>query len=163
MTLSNYQGIPCACHMIATVLRHLLQLDRLSCAPLTMDDDESNMIHVTAIRETVNAVKELVTDVRRSETSNMLSSTLKQSNDTRWNSLLTMLNSYEKVKDEVRCMLEERNQLHRIHSIDHLLIKTLTTFLEPFKQAMEYLEEETYPTIHKVFFMERKLLQCMAS
>ena len=56
LTLSNYQGIPCACHMIATVLQHLLQLDRLSCAPLTMDDDESNMIHVTAIRETVNAV-----------------------------------------------------------------------------------------------------------
>ena len=52
--------------------------------------------------------------------------------------------------------------IHRIHSIDHLLIKTLNTFQEPFKQTTEYLGGETYPTIHNVFIWKEKLLRCMA-
>ena len=161
LALSNYQRIPCACHIIATILRHLLQLDHLSCTTLAMDSDSTGMLHVTAIRRTVTAIKELTTYMRRSRSN--LTAALKQSNETRWNSLFIMLESYIKLKDEVECVLKERGQLQRLVAIDNSIVMTLIAFLQPFKEATEYVEGDAYPTIHRVIMWKEKLLRCMTA
>jgi len=91
--LNSYHRLPCSCHMIATVLRHTLQLNRLSSTILPMNESDDDMVHMRMLQSVINAAKSLVTYFKKSGLNNKLTKTLKQSNDTRWNSVLTMLQS----------------------------------------------------------------------
>lgn len=162
LALSNYQKIPCSCHMIATVLRHLLQVERLSCSVSPVNEEDEDMIFVSSIRDTISNVKDLITYMRRAELTGKLSSNLEQSNATRWNSNLTMLKSFQKVKDEVACILKLRDQEKRLEGIDLFVVSTLIAFLEPFQEATKYLEGDLYPTLHKVYMWKEKLLRRMS-
>ena len=61
LALNEFQRIPCACHMLATVLSHTLQLKSLSknCCPINENDPSLSI--VKDIKSTVAAVKSITT------------------------------------------------------------------------------------------------------
>ena len=149
--LSNYHREPCACHMIATVLRHTLQLDQLSSQILPMQNDDDLMEHLKVLKKNVVAAKSLATYFKKSGLNNKLSSSLKQSNDTRWNSVLTLVQSILKTYDEIEKILSDIGQERRLADIDITLLGNLEQFLQPFFDATKALEGDNFPTIHHVY------------
>ena len=155
--LACYHRQPCACHRISTVLKHTLQLDKLSKSVHPISENDLLVTHVEMLRKTVNASKALATYCKKSGLNNKLSCSIKQSNETRWNSLLVMLKSIKKVETEVKDLLEEVGEIKRLDEIDFALIDILINFLEPFQQATLALEGDLYPTSHHVFQWYTKL------
>ena len=93
--LSTFYRIPCACHKRATAVRNILPLDEQKEVSLLDNDDEPLKAAVISV---ITACKSLVSYMKQSGLNNKLASTLKQANDTRWNSLLVMLESITKAK-----------------------------------------------------------------
>ena len=84
--LFNFHRLPCVCHMLATVIRHTLQLSDLSKTILTMKEDDVQMEQLYKIRESVSAIKNVFAFLKRSGLSENILTGLKQFNETRWNS-----------------------------------------------------------------------------
>ena len=84
--LNNFKRLPCACHMLATVLGHTLQLKSMSKTCVPMEPDDPYLSIVDDIKSTVSGVKAITTYFKQSGLNGKLKSTLKQSNETRWNS-----------------------------------------------------------------------------
>ncbi|KAJ6642790.1 Transposable element Hobo transposase, partial [Pseudolycoriella hygida] len=103
--------------------------------------------------------KLLVSYFKQSSLQSQLPITLKAENDTRWNTTLRMLRSILTSWNEVKELLRERNQLHRLDTIDKSLLKVVVEFLQTFSDATVDMEASKYPTIHMVFLWRRKLLQ----
>jgi hypothetical protein len=100
----------------------------------------------------IDAVKRLVTYVKQSKFNHELSSSLKQENATRSNSLLRCLASVAKVYDELRPLLATRRHARLLDAIDQGLLKGLIQFFELFQEATLSLEAFKTPTIHLVAF-----------
>ena len=49
VALTGYHRLPCACHMVATVLNHTLQLNSMSKTVEKINDSRPDMIYVTEI------------------------------------------------------------------------------------------------------------------
>ena len=79
--LTSYHREPCACHMIATVLRHTLQLEHLSTQVLPMQSNDELMSFLKVFQKNDVAAKSLATYFEKSALNNWLSSLLKQLND----------------------------------------------------------------------------------
>ena len=157
LALSIYHRIPCSCHIIATVLRHTLQLQALSSTVLPMNESDDTMSFVRMLHRTIDAAKSLVAYFKKTGLNNKLSCSLKQCNATRWNSLLTLLQSLSKVYDEVKKVLHDANQENRLQNIDMIVVNALINFLMPFQDATLALESECHPTIHHVYQWNVKL------
>ena len=114
------------------------------------------------LRKTVNARKALATYCKKSGLNNKLSCSIKQSNETRWNSLLVMLKSIKKVENEVKNLLEEVGEMKRVDEIDFVFIDILIKFLEIFQEVTLALEGDVHPTIHHVFQWYTKLQRSVA-
>lgn len=76
--------------------------------------------------------------------------TLKSDSPTRWNSFFFVLESIQANFEKLREVLEERNQGHRLASIDGALLGQLVPFLKNFQIVSESLEAVRKPTLHKV-------------
>ena len=161
--LSHYKRLPCSCHMLATVLRHVLQLESLSKTVLPLNPNDKVMQHVKAIQSAVAEVKSLVAYFKRSGLNNKLPTSLKQANDTRWNSTLLMLESYLKNVDDIKQILIVENQEKRLEHVDSITIKCLVDFLQPFLLATKQLEGDSKPTINYVYLWFSKLKRSMKS
>ena len=77
--------------MLATVIRHALQLSDLSKTILPMKEDNVQMEQLNKIRETVTAIKNVIAILKRSGLSEKILTFLKQSNETHWNSTFILL------------------------------------------------------------------------
>ena len=123
-------------HMIATAVRNILPLDEPKEVSLLDDDDKLS----AAVGSVITACKSLVSYIKRSGLNNKLASTLKQANDTRWNSLLVMLESIKKAKDELKNLLEIIHKQEKFEKIDLNVVEVLVHFLKPFEEATRVLE-----------------------
>ena len=93
----------------------------------------------------------MATYFKKSGLNNKLSISLKQSNDTRWNSVLTLVQSILKTYDEIEKILSDIGQERRLADIDITLLGSLEQFLQPFFDATKALEGDNFPTIHHVY------------
>lgn len=88
----------------------------------------------------------------------MLSTSLKQQCDTRWNSIYDMLFSIELNFKEVESVLLERKEYSQyMDEIDYTLMKNLIDILSSFKKASEQLSADQEPTLHLVLPCVNKL------
>ena len=101
--------------MIATAVRNILPLDEQKEVSL-LDNDNDELLKA-AVSYVVTACKSLVSYMKRSGLNNKLAST-QQANDTRWNSLLVMLESIMKVKGELKNLLESIHKQEKFEKID---------------------------------------------
>ena len=122
LALNGFKRIPCTCHFLATVLVHTLPVKSLSksCFPLEVDDPSLPLVN--EIKSNISAVKSITTYFKQSGLNKKLKKSLKQSNETRWNTVLYMLKSYVENKDDVEMILNLRRQGHMLLDVDMLVI-----------------------------------------
>ena len=95
---------------------------------------------VTEIKSNISAVKSITTYFKQFGPNKKLKKNLKQSNETRWNTILYILKSYDENRDDVEMILNLKRQGHLLLDIDMLVISDLIKFLEPFEEATKALE-----------------------
>ena len=115
--LSDNTRVDCAAHLINTVLRN------------AFDEKKNCPIEITRL---VDTCKSLVQYVKRTSLQNLLSKSLIQSCDTRWNSAFMMLESVLERFDEVEQLLLKHApaEIRRITAVDVDLLKELVPFLK---------------------------------
>ena len=72
-----------------------------------------------------------------------------------------MLQSFFKNYDEIRTLLQRKDQEARLEEIDILTVNVLVRFLLPFFEGTKALEGYLTPTIHHVYQWYVKLKRCM--
>lgn len=105
----------------------------------------------------VYAIKDVVTYFKRSGLNSRLQQTLKQDVDTRWNSQLTMLESYQKSRIDVKKILVEKDRIDKIQAINDGAVDDLVSFLQLFKECTDFWSQEDQPTIHKALLWTKDL------
>ncbi|CAF2999603.1 unnamed protein product [Rotaria sp. Silwood2] len=108
---------------------------------------------------TVGSCQSLVTHFKKCELQNKLTTSLKKDVDTRWNSIVEMLNSVDKVYNEILAVLAERKEEHLVDDLDIHLVRDLIILLEPFKNGSEILSAEKESTLHLVLPFVKKFKQ----
>jgi hypothetical protein len=112
----------------------------------------------TQISLLVTAAAELVTHFKKCELNHLLSLTLKQKCETRWNSVCDMLYSIEVNFKEIEDILLERKEYgDYLDKIDRFLLKSISDVLSYFKKASEQLSMDEVPTLHLVLPWINKL------
>lgn len=145
---AGFRRLACACHCLATALRHALP---------DGPGDKGETEEMQLVKSNISAAKALVQYFKKSGLNAMLEKTLIQENDTRWNTLLMMLESVVTNEDAIREFLTTKGEEHRMDSIDFGLVNEVVRFLAPFKHATKALEGDKYPTIHRVYLYYHKL------
>ena len=163
VALTGYHRLPCACHMVATVLNHTLQLSSVSKTVEKINESSSDIMYVTEIREAVANVKNIVAYFKRTGLNNKLSVSLKQSNETRWNSTLLMLKTFNELRKNTESVLNESGQEQRLVDVNWTVIEILMKFLTPFQTITDILLADKLPTIHKVHQCYHKVMTSMAA
>jgi hypothetical protein len=148
----NYQRLPCACHCLSTALKH-----SLPGGP--GDQGDTDELH--SLQVAVDDVKALVRYVKKSGLNASLAKSVIQENDTRWNSMLMMLESVVGQEKELKAALEKHCESHRVENIDFTLLSAFTSFLQPLKEATKKLEGDRQPTIQHVVLQRERLLKHM--
>ena len=145
--------------MIATVLHHTLQLEHLSTQVLPIKSNDEFMSYLEVLQKKCCCSKKFgyIQYFKKSGLNNRLSSSLKQSNDTRWNSILILLQSVIKTYDGAKKILCDIGQERRLADIDLAFLDSIVKFFQPFHDATKALEGDDFPTIHHVYQWYMKL------
>jgi len=129
--LDGEAHLRCACHCLNLTVQQAIEI--VSSVKLIVDDCSS-----------------IVTHFKRTGLQSSLATTLKKDIDTRWNSIVEMLQSILLNKDKIIQLLNDRNEDHWIASISFQLIDDLCSVLMPFKFGSEQLSADKQPTLHLV-------------
>ncbi|KAA0722912.1 hypothetical protein E1301_Tti013661 [Triplophysa tibetana] len=139
----------------ANIVAALRTVTRLSCAAhifntvlyTTFKPSQEDMYgeEVTAM---IDSAKSLVTYFKQTSLQARLKKTLKNSVETRWNSLHTMLESISSQFEDIRTLLEERGEVDRLTNLDEEALSDFVAYLERFKEATKALEASKTPTLH---------------
>ena len=165
--LECFFWLPCCCHVLNVILYHAfkMKLEGETSASVEieayLDLDEvivDGHAEMEQVRKLMEAVKDLVTYLKRSGLASQLSSTVIQDIETRWNSKLAMLISVNEIFGEIQTLFKQKNQDDRLRFIDVVLIKDLIQLLTPFKSISMAMETDKYPTLHGVLLWKKKLL-----
>lgn len=158
---SQFKRLPCADHKISTVLTTIFHkttttTNGVASAPFYRYQDD-----IGDVLELVEHSKALVRYFKQAELQSLLNTTLKQDNATRWNSVLTMLESVQRNRLDITNLLAAKRQMHRVTAIYGPLQDELIRFLTPFREATLALEFSCKPTLHLVCFWRYQLeLHC---
>ncbi|KAL0146912.1 hypothetical protein M9458_057851 [Cirrhinus mrigala] len=130
--LKNYHWIPCAAHVLNTILKHTF-----------------SGFDIEEVTKMIDVCKGIVKYLKKSQCT-ALPHGLVQECETRWNSKIDMLKSVSKQYREINELLESRGQSERTEGIYQNTLTTVIDYLEPFKKASEELQGEDYPTLQLV-------------
>lgn len=155
---SGKKGLPsqfvrtvCRDHKLSTCLRTVFSKNsKAKYAFLELAEDVFNLI---------DSAKELVTSFIRGGLNPLLHHKLKQSNDTRWNSLCVMLESILMEYDIIFKLCFEKGHGQLISKIDRKLLEEIVNLLKPFSNAIQILEVYKKPAIQCVLNEFNKLKQ----
>ena len=142
--LKNYCWIPCAAHVINIILKHTFEERD---APDFMGD----------VTDQINQCKHLVAYLKKSGSTLSLSHAVVQESETRWNTKADMLHSIARQHGQIRALLQDKGQEHRIEGIQVEVLNTVGEFLTTFKHASVDMEGERYPTINSVLLWYHRL------
>jgi hypothetical protein len=105
---------------------------------------------VSSLKRIIDDCSALVTHFKRTGLQSSLPTTLKKDVDTRWNSIVEMLNSILINKEQIVAIMKERNEERWIASISFQLIEDICSVLLPFKFGSEQMSGDKHPTLHLV-------------
>jgi hypothetical protein len=105
---------------------------------------------VPSLKLTLDACSAVVTHFKRTGLQSSLATTLKKDVDTRWNSIVEMLNSILTNKDKIVELLSDRKEEYWISSVSFQLVEDVCSVLMPFKFGSEQLSADKHPTLHLV-------------
>ena len=150
VALREEERLDCFNHVLNRVLQHAMQTE----------------LCPEAITLLIKACKGAVRYIKANSIKNLLSVSVKQSCDTRWNSTYTMLQSIQCQYENIQPVLAQHKpkELHRVTAINIDLLSELVQFIEPFLDASRACEGDNQPTIHLVIPWVKKLQNhCMVS
>ena len=103
--LEFFHWIPCFCHILNTILCTAFKMksDDPECIIEVGESDDGSGIE--CVQTLLEAVKQLVTYLKRSGLASKLSTTVVQECVTRWNTKLAVLQSVQKVFPEIQSLL----------------------------------------------------------
>lgn len=130
--LEDYSRDDCRAHRLNTILQN------------TFDNDDVPLI-VTKI---LKICKKIVKYLKDSGKTNQLAKAVVQECETRWNTILGVIDSITGQYDQIKKLLTIEQRKKWYFNVD--LAKEISSFLTPFKEATESLEGDTYPTACKV-------------
>ena len=111
----------------------------------------------------VNVCKDIVTLEKRSKLNAKLEKTLKQCVSTRWNSVLTTLQSVATNLDDLRTLSSDmsvnKNLLTHLADLNAILLKEVIDVLLPFDTATRCLSADKSVTMHLVLPTRHKLFR----
>ncbi|KAK5865251.1 hypothetical protein PBY51_016428 [Eleginops maclovinus] len=142
--LKNYRWIPCAAHVINTVLKHAFS-------------EKNEPTFMGEVTGQITQSKHLVTYLKKSGSTLNLPYAVIQECETRWNSKAAMLSSIAKQHREIRELLKEKGQEHRMERIQVEVLTTISEFLSLFRDASEDMEGDRYPTLNTVLLWRHRL------
>ena len=116
-----------------------------------INESSSDMMYVTEIREAVANVKSVVAYFKRTGLNNKLPVSLKQSNETRWNSSLLMLKTFNEQWKNVQSVLKESGQEQRLADVNWTVIEILIKLWTLFQTITDIRQADKLFTIHKVY------------
>jgi len=128
--------VPCMCHKLNLVLDNTFSDNNLKSHP--------------EIQLALSSLKRLVRYFKKSGLNSKLTTGLKQSVATRWNSEVIMIESYVKSSTEVQALLLENKQLERLSGIKDKVLADLLCVIKPFRKASEELSAEKVVTVDKI-------------
>lgn len=118
---------------------------------------------ISDVQRLIDGCKKLVGYFKHSGLNKKLTFSLKQHVKTRWNSVYYMLHSVERMKTEIKTILNENDELERISNIDFSFLTTILKFLQLFTECSEFLSMESIPTINMyLLWYERLIKHCEA-
>ena len=126
----NELHLRCACDCLNLAIGQALSIDELG--------------------ETLASCRKLVQHFKQSGLQKFISTTLKQTCVTRWNSTYFMIESIFKSYDEIVGLLATRHEMRLIANLDFVLLGELKKFLDVVRNASEELSADETPTIHLV-------------
>jgi len=142
----NETWVGCSGHNINLVLSHGLQPRKEGTE---MDDGLPE-----EISQLISVCKDLVTIAKRTKVNNLLDKTLKQCVITRWNSVLTTLQSVVENIAQLRSIASEpgsnKNILRLVCDVNEALLAQVIEVLKPFDTATRVLSADKTPTMHLV-------------
>ena len=118
--------------MIASTVSYILQL---TAASSVFPIDEENFPLVKTIRLVVQSVKSVAAYIQAIRTQLQIKNYIKAKFDTRWNSTLTMLQSFIENKSDIYSLLKSNEQEQGVENMDLSVVNTLIQFLEPFQKV----------------------------
>lgn len=160
-----YKRFDCECHKLNTCMEWMFR-----------DPSEKEFMEMIAKKKSIpkkklfrfsescptmkvsfDAIKDLVTNFKHSKLNARLSDTLKQDVPARFNSKIMMLRSYILAAKEVKQILLNQNELHRIALVDVKLVSELIKLLEHFQNCSVVLSGYKYPTFQLLALEFHKL------
>ena len=135
----------CQCHVMNMIVIHLLEVAKEE---------------YPEIGDSLEALKKLVTYMKRSGHNNKLSKSLKQAVPTRWNGILAMVESYNDVSEEVeKKNIFESKQQTRLYGINDKIQTELIELLQPFETFTNILSQDKQPTFHLISRIQNQIIK----
>lgn len=145
----NLEWYSCCAHNLNRVLKNSFDIGQT-------DSDYDKLVDIYL---TIKGCKELVTYAKQSGLNSKLDKSLKQSVDTRWDSMLECLESVQESMDKLKEFSSTINKLKdHLVSIHPQLLTELIDLLIPFRTTREKLCKNSEPTFHDVAVVKQYLL-----
>lgn len=138
----------------ANMISALSHCERINCSNHLLNNVlEDAFKNSVSLEQMTQGCKKLVEYLKKSNLQHMLETTLKTHSTTRWLSHYSMFKSIYLNWATITQILQEKEELHRLMSINHELLKQLCALLECFQQSSLKLQGSNYITIHYVHIL----------
>lgn len=112
---------------------------------------QKSMENIPDVANLIHSCTKLVKYFKVTGLNSNLNTTLKSFSPTRWNTIYYELVSIEANWAEIVQILQQKNEMNRVSTINLNVITALIKILEEFEKTSKKLEGENYPTIHLVY------------
>jgi len=150
--LKDCNRLPCNAHLIATVLRNTFDFNK---------EQKKSFLFQNAkeVYLCIEACKRIVVYIKRSGRNLKLARTVKLMCDTRWNTLVNMLESVLASLPEILDLLIKNNETSKLEGWNAEIATELVNFLVPFRTVSVELQAKKTPTINVVLIRYHDLLK----
>ena len=143
LAMKEQSWLGCAGHNLNLVLAHGLKEG---------EDEHAAEGYMTEVMQLITTSKWIVSHVKRSRIQTRLETTVKQAVATRWNSVLTMLQSVLSNFDDLKKLADEFQDKKLQRSLlDLELLKQVIAVLEHYDAATRMLSTDRSPSLHLVY------------
>jgi hypothetical protein len=157
---SFYNRDDCFCHLISSGIKYVLHKTtskKVSGAFYRYYNEAKEIFDM------IDSSHSLAEYSKRAGLNLRLKHSIKQSNDTRWNSLLMMLESILLEYEAILLLCAEKGKQGMLTSIDKVLLETTVGLLKPFADVTKILESTNTPSIQYVIYCRNELLKHLKS
>lgn len=135
----------------SNIKKALQEFTRLNCFPHFINNSVRESCKIDVIQTVLDACSKLVRFIKISGLNNEFEISIKSAVKTRFNSVLTMVESILLNWDKLNSLLLRENEFHRLENIEFVVLEQLKSFLTPFKYWSNFCETTLSPSLCHVW------------